>query len=99
MLPIATIITTNHSTVSFLLLIKIQNYKQLDTCLKSGEIIHCVMNIVQNPQQFRTELRYKRQLCGESCGPGLVSMSPVSRKIFGAHVLLSGGVVSGHTYC
>ena len=63
--------------------------------LQSGEIIHCVMNIVQNPQHFRTELRYKRQLCGESCGPGLVSMSPVSRKIFGAHVLLSGGVVSG----
>ena len=60
-------------------------------CLQSGEIIHCVMNIVQNPQLFLTELRYKRQLCGESCGPGFISMSPVSKKIFGAHVLLSGG--------
>ena len=59
-------------------------------CLQSGEIIHCVMNIVQNPQPFRTELRYKRQLCGESCGPGFISMSPVIKKIFGAHVLLSG---------
>ena len=61
----------------------------MDACLQSGEIIHCVMNIVQNPQQFRNELRYKRQLCEESCGPGLVSTSPVSRKIFGARKLLS----------
>ena len=51
------------------------------------------MNIVQNPQLFRTEVRYKRQECGESLGSGFHASSPVSRKIFGAQLLY--GVVSG----
>ena len=57
--------------------------------LQSVEIIHC-HEYCSKPTHFHTELRYKRQLCGESCGPGLVSKSPVNRKIFGAHIFLSG---------